>query len=114
MSPKKQGGQRPDQQGDTDVAVETKPKHKTQKPKLYKVLLHNDDYTPMEFVVGVLRIVFHKSESDAMSIMLHAHTTGYAVAGVYTFEIAEEKVAKVLSLAEEAQFPLLCTLEPDD
>jgi ATP-dependent Clp protease adaptor protein ClpS len=113
MSPKKApGGPRPDEQG--DVAVETKPKHKTQKPKLYKVILHNDDYTPMEFVVAILATVFHKSESDAMSIMLHAHTKGFAVAGVFTFEIAEEKVAKVTALAEEAQFPLLCTLEPEE
>jgi ATP-dependent Clp protease adaptor protein ClpS len=113
MSPGKQGG-RPDQQGDSDVAVESKPKQKAQKPKLYRVLLHNDDYTPMEFVVGVLREVFHKSESDAMAIMLHAHTRGYAVAGVFTHEIAEQKVAKVHALAEEAQFPLLCSMEPED
>jgi ATP-dependent Clp protease adaptor protein ClpS len=111
MSPRKTPA--PGEQGDTDVAVETKPKRKLQKPKLYKVLLHNDDYTPMEFVVAILRAVFHKSESDANAIMLHAHTSGYAVAGVFTFEIAEEKVAKVAALAEEAQFPLLCTLEPE-
>jgi ATP-dependent Clp protease adaptor protein ClpS len=99
--------------GDADVAIESKTKKKLQKPKLYKVLLHNDDYTPMQFVVAVLETVFHKSQSDAMSIMLHAHTSGFAVAGVYTFEIAEEKVAKVTSLAEEAQYPLLSTLEPE-
>ena len=114
MSPKgnpskKQGGG----QGD-DVAVETRTKKKLQKPRLYKVLLHNDNYTPMEFVVSLLRGVFHKSESDAAAIMLHAHTHGRAVAGVYSFEIAEEKVARVTSLAEEAQFPLLSTLEPED
>ena len=99
--------------GGADTVVEQKPKQKLQKPKLYKVLLHNDDYTPMEFVVSLLRGVFHKSESDAAAIMLHAHTHGRAVAGVYSFEIAEEKVAKVTALAEEAQFPLLCTLEPE-
>ena len=110
MSPdkKKSGGQ-----GGSDVAVETRTKQKTQKPRLYKVLLHNDNYTPMEFVVAILQTVFHKSESDAMAVMLHAHTTGYAVAGVFTFEIAEEKVEKVKQLAEEAQFPLLSTLEPE-
>ena len=112
MSPKKNPGS-PGREGDSDVAVETRSKSKTQKPKLYKVLLHNDDYTPMEFVVAILRTVFFKSESDAMAIMLHAHSSGYAVAGVFTFEIAEEKVAKVLALADEAQFPLLCTLEPE-
>jgi len=103
----------PKEGGGAGVAVEKKPKRKLERPKLYKVLLHNDDYTPMEFVVSVLKTVFHKSDSDALSIMLHAHTSGYAVAGVYTFEIAEEKVAKVVALAEQAQFPLLCTLEPD-
>jgi len=91
----------------------TKTKPRLERPKLYKVLLHNDDYTPMEFVVLVLVNVFHKSESDARSIMLHAHTHGYAVAGVYTFEIAETKVAETLKLAEQAQFPLLCTMEPE-
>jgi ATP-dependent Clp protease adaptor protein ClpS len=91
----------------------TKTKPKLERPKLYKVLLHNDDYTPMEFVVLVLVNVFHKSESDATSIMLHAHSHGYAVAGVYTFEVAETKVAETLKLAEKAQFPLLSTMEPE-
>ncbi len=109
MSPKKH---KPGEEG--DVAVETKTKPKLERPKLYRVLLHNDDYTPMEFVVAILRIVFHKSESDAQAIMLLAHTTGYAVAGVFTFEIAEEKVGRVMELADEAQFPLLSTLEPDE
>ena len=103
---------KPGEQG--DVAVESKARPKLQKPKLYKVILHNDDYTPMEFVVAILLTVFFKSESDAHAVMLHAHTHGKAVAGVYSFEIAEEKVARVASLAEEAQFPLLCTLESDD
>ena len=108
--PKRQRG---DPGGGADTVVEQKPKQKLEKPKLYKVLLHNDDYTPMEFVVAILRGVFHKSQSDAAAIMLHAHTHGRAVAGVYSFEIAEEKVAKVTAIAEEAQVPLLCTLEPE-
>jgi ATP-dependent Clp protease adaptor protein ClpS len=111
MSPK-----RKEEQGDPGVTT-AEPKAKTkpvlERPRLYKVLLHNDDYTPMEFVVLVLVNVFHKSESDATSIMLHAHTHGYAVAGVFTFEVAETKVAETLKLAEQAQFPLLCTLEPE-
>ena len=78
------------------------------------MLLHNDDYTPMEFVVLVLREVFAKSDADATAIMLHAHTHGMAVAGVYTFEIAETKVQETLALAEKAAFPLLCTMEPED
>ncbi|MFL5444193.1 MAG: ATP-dependent Clp protease adaptor ClpS [Myxococcales bacterium] len=104
---------RQDDPGVVTAEPKTKTKPKLERPKLYKVLLHNDDYTPMEFVVLVLVNVFHKSESDASSIMLHAHTHGYAVAGVYTFEVAETKVAETLKLAEKAQFPLLSTMEPE-
>jgi ATP-dependent Clp protease adaptor protein ClpS len=104
---------RQDDPGVVTAEPKTKTKPKLERPKLYKVLLHNDDYTPMEFVVLVLVNVFHKSESDASSIMLHAHTHGYAVAGVYTFEMAETKVAETLKLAEKAQFPLLSTMEPE-
>ena len=103
--------------GGVDVQEpEAKPKEKTklQKPKRHRVLLHNDDYTPMFFVVQVLLFVFNKSESDAQAIMLHAHTKGYAVAGVYTFEVAETKVDETMTHASEAQYPLLCTLEPED
>jgi len=107
----------PKRQDENEPGVVTKPRPKTKqkldRPKLYKVLLHNDDFTPMEFVVLVLVQVFNKSESDAMSVMLHAHTHGYAVAGVYTFEIAETKVSETMALASKAQFPLLCTLEPE-
>jgi ATP-dependent Clp protease adaptor protein ClpS len=109
MSPKRQ------EESEPGVVTKTRPKTKPklEAPKRYKVLLHNDDYTPMEFVVLVLVQVFHKSESDAASIMLYAHTHGYAVAGVYTFEIAETKVNETTALASKAQFPLLCTLEPE-
>ena len=109
MSPKRQ------EESEPGVVTKTRPKAKPklERPKLYKVLLHNDDYTPMEFVVLVLVQVFSKSESDAQSIMLHAHSHGYAVAGVYTFEIAETKVNETMALASKAQFPLLCTLEPE-
>jgi ATP-dependent Clp protease adaptor protein ClpS len=110
MSPKQDPR---DQPGVTTAEPKTKTRPKLERPKLYKVLLHNDDYTPMEFVVLVLVNIFHKSESDATSIMLHAHTRGYAVAGVYTFEVAETKVAETLKFAEQAQFPLLSTLEPE-
>src|SRR5438874_159435 len=102
-------------QGDVGLAEpKTKAKPKLDRPRLYKVLLHNDDYTPMEFVVLVLREVFAKSDADATAIMLHAHTHGMAVAGVYTFEIAETKVQQTMALAEKAAFPLLCTMEPED
>jgi len=109
MSPSKK------RQGDVGVAEpRTKAKPKLDRPRLYKVLLHNDDYTPMEFVVLVLREVFAKSDADATAIMLHAHTRGMAVAGVYTFEIAETKLQQTMGLAEKAGFPLLCTMEPED
>ena len=109
MSPKRQDESEP------GVVTKTRPKAKPklEAPKRYKVLLHNDDYTPMEFVVLVLREVFAKSDADATSIMLHAHTHGMAVAGVYTHEIAETKVQQTMALASKAQFPLLCTLEPE-
>ncbi len=77
----------------------------------YKVLLHNDDFTTMEFVVDILRKVFHKSERDAIHIMLAVHEQGVGVAGVYTYEIAETKISKVTQLARTNEFPLLCTLE---
>jgi len=101
------------EQGDTVVVAEPKTKQKLVRPPLYRVLLHNDDFTPMEFVVSLLETVFERTESEALAIMLHAHTTGMAVAGVYAFEIAEVKAEKVATLADEAGFPLLCTLEPE-
>ncbi len=98
------------------VAIEEKPqsKQKLQRPRRYRVLLHNDDFTPREFVVMVLEQIFFKSESDAVAIMMHAHTTGFAVAGIYTREIAETKVEETMRVSTEAQFPLLCTMEPED
>ncbi|HXU74683.1 MAG TPA: ATP-dependent Clp protease adaptor ClpS [Polyangia bacterium] len=100
----------------TEVDQETKRKtqKKLQRPKLYKVLLLNDDYTTMEFVVALLIHVFHHDESSAQAIMLHIHTNGVGIAGVYTYEVAETKVATVMELAEKAEFPLQCTLEPAD
>lgn len=100
-----------ERQNEEAVVSESKPKLK--KPPLYKVLLHNDDYTTMDFVVFVLRTVFQHPDHDAIRIMLQVHQQGLGVAGVFTYEIAETKVAKVLALAQENQFPLLCTLEED-
>ena len=108
MSTKKKSG--------SDVGVaepKAKAKPKLERPRIYKVLLHNDDYTSMEFVVAVLRHVFNRNEVDATSIMLHIHRNGMGVAGIYTREIAETKVAKTLAVAKEAQFPLQCTSEPE-
>lgn len=98
-------------QGGTGVATETK--HKVEKPPLYKVLLHNDDYTSMDFVVYVLVNVFNKGMMDAVNIMLAVHHQGIGVAGVFTFEVAEAKVNKVTELAREQEFPLLCTIEAE-
>src|SRR5258708_29476806 len=102
---------------DSDVSVaepKTRAKPRLDRPRVYKVLLHNDDYTPMEFVVLILREVFNKSDADSTAIMLHAHTHGFAVAGIYSFEIAETKVQQTMALASKASFPLLCTMEPDN
>ncbi|MCC7535851.1 MAG: ATP-dependent Clp protease adaptor ClpS [Deltaproteobacteria bacterium] len=93
---------------------ESKTKKKLERPKLYKVLFHNDDYTTREFVVDVLMTIFRHNENDATAIMLHVHHNGVGVAGIYTHEIAETKVAETLHAAAEAEYPLLVTLEPAD
>jgi len=93
------------------ILIETKPK--PQKPSLYRVLILNDDYTPMEFVVYVLERFFNKSREDATLIMLHVHQTGVGVCGVYTYEVAETKVAQVVDMARRHQHPLQCTMEKD-
>jgi len=102
-----------DLDSEREEAVVTESKPRLKKPPLYKVLLHNDDYTSMEFVVFILRSIFQRSEVDAVRIMLLVHNQGVGVAGVYTYEIAEAKIAKVTTLAREQEFPLLCSLEPD-
>jgi len=94
-----------------DVTVDTRTKRRLRKPKPYKVLMHNDDYTTMEFVVYVLQGIFHRSQTDAMQIMLHVHKNGIGVAGVYTREIAESRVCQVEALARTHEFPLRCTME---
>ena len=105
-------------QEDSDSAVVTEPKTRTRekvkRPPLYKVLLHNDNYTTREFVVAVLREVFHKGESEAVQIMLHVHYNGIGVAGVYTHDVAQTKVQTVEKLARENDFPLRLSLEPED
>ena len=97
--------------GSTDVIVKTKPKTKT--PSMYKVLLLNDDYTPMEFVVHVLEKFFGKNRSDATRIMLHVHQRGVGICGIFTYEIAETKVTQVIDYARRHQHPLQCTLEKE-
>ena len=93
------------------VAVKTRAA--TKKPSMYKVLLLNDDYTPMDFVVQVLEVIFNKAHEDAMNIMLQIHKSGQGLCGVYTFEIAETKVAEVMIAARQAQHPLQCTMEKE-
>jgi ATP-dependent Clp protease adaptor protein ClpS len=98
--------------GDTSVITDVKPK--TAKPPLYKVLLLNDDYTPMEFVVHVLERFFQIGHSQAVEIMLTVHKKGMAVVGVFSHEIAETKVAQVMDFARRNQHPLQCTMEKED
>src|SRR5436309_15725766 len=94
---------------DHEVVTETEKKLK--RPPLYKVLLHNDDYTTKEFVVQVLQYVFHKEQTEAVQIMLHVHKKGIGVAGVYTYEVAETKVALVENLTRKHDYLLTCTQE---
>ena len=96
---------------DTHDQVVTKTRKKLKPPTGYKVLLHNDNYTTMEFVIFVLETVFSKSLSEATRIMLHVHNNGIGVCGSYSYEVAETKVETVHSLAEQYEFPLLATME---
>ncbi|MFH1812031.1 MAG: ATP-dependent Clp protease adapter ClpS [Pseudomonadota bacterium] len=100
----------PDREGGAGVVEETDKKLK--KPQLYRVLLHNDDYTTMEFVVMVLMTVFHHQQTEAMRIMLQVHHNGTGVAGVYSHEVAETKASKVMEMARHNEYPLQCSVEP--
>ena len=93
-----------------DLAVE-EARPKVKQPPLYRVLLINDDYTPMEFVVDILETIFSMERTRATQVMLEVHTKGKGVCGVFNYEIAETKVAQVISLAQQHQHPLLCTME---
>ena len=95
------------------VSTQQETRHKTDEPRMYKVLLHNDNYTTMDFVVMVLVRVFHKPDAEAVRIMLDVHQKGLGMVGAYPREIAESKVQRVTQLAQEAQYPLLCTMEPE-
>ncbi len=105
------------QQGNTTIgtgtAIVTQTKTKTQKPSMYRVLILNDDYTPMEFVTYVLERFFNKSRETALRIMLHVHQNGVGVCGVFTYEVAETKVTQVMDLARQNQHPLQCTIEKE-
>ncbi|MDG2033806.1 MAG: ATP-dependent Clp protease adapter ClpS [Rhodospirillales bacterium] len=103
----------PDDGDDADQGVAVKSRSKTKKPSMYRVLMLNDDYTPMEFVTYVLEHFFNKSHEEATQIMLHVHQKGVGVCGVYTYEIAETKVNQTMDLAQQNQHPLQCTIEKD-
>jgi ATP-dependent Clp protease adaptor protein ClpS len=94
-----------------DVATETR--RKVQKPPLYKVLLHNDDYTTQDFVVQILMTIFHHPRELAFEIMMHVHQRGIGIAGLFPYETAEAKVAQVHDLARAKEFPLKCSMEPE-
>ncbi|KAA2313009.1 ATP-dependent Clp protease adapter ClpS [Pseudooceanicola sediminis] len=102
---------RTDDDSDINVVVDTRPR--TKRPPLYKVLLLNDDYTPMEFVVLILEQFFHMTHAEAFEIMLTVHKKGVAVVGVFSHEIAETKVAQVMDFARKHQHPLQCTMEKE-
>ena len=98
-------------EGDGQVGIATKTRAKPKKPSQYKVLLLNDDYTPMEFVVIVLKRFFRMDMEEATRVMLHVHQKGVGVCGVFTYEVAETKVNQVMDFARQNQHPLQCTLE---
>ncbi|MBP6002431.1 MAG: ATP-dependent Clp protease adaptor ClpS [Pyrinomonadaceae bacterium] len=101
----------PDIDGGSDVMTESD--IKLEKPKLFKVLLHNDDFTTMEFVVFILQYVFMRDEAEAFTIMLKVHNEGLGIAGIYPYEIANMKADKAINLAKAREYPLLCTVEEE-
>jgi ATP-dependent Clp protease adaptor protein ClpS len=102
-------GSRPDE----SVLIESQSDQRVDRPRMWRVLLHNDDYTTQDFVVWVLEMIFHKESAEAFDIMMNVHRTGMGVAGVFTYEVAETKVKTTRKLAEEQEFPLLVTMEAE-
>jgi len=98
---------------ENEAGLLLKPKPKTKKPAMYKVLLLNDDYTPMEFVVHILERFFNKNRQEATDVMLHVHRRGVGVCGIFTYEVAETKVAQVMDFARANEQPLQCTMEKE-
>lgn len=109
-----QGPMDPDGGDEGGLGIATKTRVRTKKPSMYRVLILNDDYTPMEFVVLILERFFGKSREQATRIMLHVHQKGVGVCGVYTYEVAETKVAQVMDMARRNEHPLQCTMEKED
>ena len=102
---------RPDEETETGVITQEKPE--TKRPSMYKVIMLNDDYTPQEFVVWLLTSIFNKTPEEATKIMLHVHQNGVGICGIYTYEVAETKVAQVMELARRNDHPLQCTMEKE-
>lgn len=102
-----------DQERERQTGLLLKPRPKTKKPSMYKVLILNDDYTPMEFVVHILERFFSKNRQEATDIMLHVHRRGVGVCGIFTYEVAETKVAQVMDFARANEQPLQCTMEKE-
>jgi ATP-dependent Clp protease adaptor protein ClpS len=102
---------RPDTHDST--LIESQSDQKVERPRMWRVLLHNDDYTTQEFVVWVLETIFHKDHGEAFEIMMSVHRSGMGIAGVFTRDVAETKVRTTKQLAEEHEYPLLVTMEPD-
>jgi len=98
---------------DNETDVLTESETKLEKPKLFKVLLHNDDFTTMDFVVWVLQYVFNRNDPDALSMMLKVHNEGLGIAGIYPYEVASMKSEKAMNLAKAREYPLLCTVEEE-
>ncbi len=111
--PPRQPPRRDDGDNDGRTGALTLTRTRTKKPSMYKVLMLNDDYTPMEFVVDVLQHIFQKTRDEATQIMLHVHQKGVGICGVYTYEIAETKVTQTVDYARKNQHPLQCTLEKE-
>jgi ATP-dependent Clp protease adaptor protein ClpS len=103
----------PQSRTNESTLTETRSEQKLERPKMWRVLLHNDDYTTQDFVVWVLESVFHKPRGEAFAIMMSVHRSGLGVAGVYTYDVAETKVKTTKQMAEEHEFPLLVTMEPE-
>ena len=98
---------------ENDSAVLTESETRLEKPPMFKVVLHNDDFTTMEFVVFVLRTVFHRETAEAFEIMFKVHNDGIGIAGIYTYEIAQMKAEKAMNLSKAHEYPLLCTVEEE-
>jgi len=115
VPPNFDGGQGSDgnREEEHETGLLLKPKPKTKKPSMYKVLLLNDDYTPMEFVVHILERFFNKTRQESTDIMLHVHRRGVGICGIFTYEVAETKVAQVMDFARANEQPLQCTMEKE-